>query len=142
MHTTIAASGARLEIGPLPVVLGDRNALAQIFANIIGNALKSFDESRPGVIEISANTANPPVFSIRDNGVGIPPEYQSKIFQVFQHVHKARNRGEGLGLAIVRRIIERHGGRIWFESVPGEGTAFFFTLAPATAADVVPTEEQ
>jgi signal transduction histidine kinase len=68
------------------------------------------------------------VFAIRDNGVGIPMDYQPKIFQVFQHVHRTRTRGEGMGLAIVRRIVERHGGRIWFESSPGVGTAFFFTL--------------
>lgn len=142
MHTTIAASGGRIEINGLPVVLGDRNAIGQIFANIIGNALKSFDESRPGVIEISASDTEPPVFSVRDNGVGIPGEYQSKIFQVFQHVHQTHRRGEGMGLAIVRRIVERHGGRIWFESVPGKGTAFFFTLAPAVAADTATAEDK
>ena len=134
MHTTVARAGARVEIGPLPTVHGDRNAIGQIFANIVGNALKSFDDQRPGVIEITAVGEDPPVFSIRDNGIGIPTEYRSKIFQVFQHVHTARNRGEGMGLAIVRRIVERHGGRIWFESQPGVGTAFFFTLG-ASAAD-------
>jgi PAS domain S-box-containing protein len=129
MRTSIVEAGARIETGRLPVVNGDRNAIGQIFANIIGNALKSFDENRPGVIEISAAGTAPPVFAIRDNGVGISFEFQSKIFQVFQHVHRSRTRGEGMGLAIVRRIVERHGGRIWFESRPGEGTTFFFTLA-------------
>jgi PAS domain S-box-containing protein len=129
-HTSIVASGARVETRPLPVVAGDRNAIGQVFANLIGNALKSFDRARPGLIEISATDSTPPVFAVRDNGVGIPVEYQSKIFHVFQHVHKSRTRGEGMGLAIVRRIIERHGGRIWFESSPGVGTTFFFTLAP------------
>jgi PAS domain S-box-containing protein len=128
MRTTVTASGAHLDVRPLPMVRGDRNAIGQIFANIIGNALKSFDERRPGVIEISATADEVPVFSIRDNGIGIPAEYRSKIFQVFQHVHTAKNRGEGMGLAIVRRIVERHGGRIWFESRPDEGTTFFFTL--------------
>jgi PAS domain S-box-containing protein len=130
MHTTIVASGAHIETGPLPVVTGDRNAIGQIFANVVGNALKSFDPERPGVIRISADGASPPVFSIRDNGIGIPAAYKPKIFQVFQHVHKSHNRGEGMGLAIVRRIVERHGGRIWFESEPGVGTTFFFTLGP------------
>jgi PAS domain S-box-containing protein len=128
MHTTVAQSGATIEVKPLPTVRGDRNAIGQIFANVIGNALKSFDPGRPGVIEISATDEQPPVFAIRDNGVGIPAEYRSKMFHVFQHVHTAKNRGEGMGLAIVRRIVERHGGRIWFESRPGEGTTFFFTL--------------
>jgi PAS domain S-box-containing protein len=133
MHTTVANSGAHIEVRPLPAVRGDRNAIGQIFANILGNALKSFDAQRPGVIQISATRESTPVFSIQDNGIGIPAEYRSKIFQVFQHVHTARNRGEGMGLAIVRRIVERHGGRIWFESEPGSGTTFFFTLGPAVA---------
>jgi PAS domain S-box-containing protein len=132
MHTSIVEARARIELAPLPVVQGDRNAIGQIFANLIGNALKAFDERRPGVIEISASDTNPPVFAVRDNGIGIPPEHQAKVFQVFQQVHRGRNRGEGMGLAIVRRIVERHGGSIWFESRPDAGTTFFFTLAPAT----------
>lgn len=143
MHTSVLRSGARIATGPLPNVMGDRNAIGQVFANIIGNALKSFDDDREGVIEISADaTAVPPVFSIRDNGVGIPVEYQPKIFQVFQHVHRGRGRGEGMGLAIVRRIVERLGGRIWFESAPGVGTTFFFTLGPLAAAGQTVAEER
>jgi PAS domain S-box-containing protein len=134
MHSTIEASGAQIQIRPLPVVMADRNALGQVFANIIGNALKSFDRSRPGVIEISAQDGSPPVFAIRDNGIGIPEEFQSKIFQVFQQVHQTPSKGEGMGLAIVRRIVERHGGRIWFESAPGVGTTFSFVVGPAVPA--------
>lgn len=133
MHTTINASGARIEVRPLPMVRGDRNAIGQVFANIVGNAVKSFDPARPGAIEISATDDVLPVFAVRDNGIGIPAEYRSKMFQVFQHVHGANLRGEGMGLAIVRRIVERHGGRIWFESTAGRGTTFYFTLAPAAA---------
>ena len=129
MHSTIAGVGATVDVGPLPTVIGDRNAIGQIFANVIGNALKNLDASRPGRISISASSDTPPVFAIRDNGIGIPPEYHAKIFQVFQHVHKVHNAGEGMGLAIVRRIVEKHGGRIWFESAPGVGTTFYFTLA-------------
>ena len=137
MHTTVIQSHARIDIGPLPVVPGDRNAIGQIFANLLGNALKSLDRDRPGVVEISAS-GSPPVFAVRDNGVGIPEEYRSKMFQVFQQVHHTPSRGEGMGLAIVRRIVERHGGCIWYESNPGAGTTFFFTLeGPAgTGADV------
>ena len=130
MHTSVVASGGRIDIGPLPTVRGDRNAIGQIFANIIGNALKSFDPGRPGFIEVSASTGDPPVFAVRDNGIGIPQPSRAKIFQVFQHVHGSRQRGEGMGLAIVRRIVERHGGRIWFESDASTGTTFYFTLAP------------
>ena len=140
MHTTVTASGARVDVMPLPTVRGDRNAIGQIFANIIGNALKSFDQQRPGVIEIASTTDEVPVFSIRDNGIGIPAEYRSKIFQVFQHVHTAKNRGEGMGLAIVRRIVERHGGKIWFESRRDEGTTFFFTLGPRWPEDTDRTD--
>lgn len=133
MRTTVVASRARIDVHPLPEVMGDRNAIGQVFANIIGNALKCLDADRPGVVEISATTDDPPVFTITDNGVGIPDDYRSKIFHVFQHVHTAQTRGEGMGLAIVRRIVERHGGRIWFESTPGQGTTFFFTLGPGPA---------
>jgi PAS domain S-box-containing protein len=128
MHTTVLDSGGQVIVRPLPHVKGDRNAIGQIFANIVGNALKSFDGSREGLIEIYASGDSPPVFVVKDNGIGIPLEYQSRLFQVFQHVHKSQLRGEGMGLAIVRRIVERHGGRIWFESSPGVGTSFFFTL--------------
>ena len=136
LHTTIEESGASVRVGDLPVVHADRNALGQVFANLIGNALKSFDPRRPGVVEVSA-AGDPPVFSVRDNGIGIDPDHRKKIFQVFQHGHPAKGRGEGMGLAIVRRIIERHNGRIWFESKPEVGTTFFFSLAPdgGTAVD-------
>ena len=127
MHTTIVGENATIELGHLPTVRGDRNAIGQIFANIVGNALKSLSPGRPGVIRIEASHDDPPVFSIRDNGIGIPDKYRKKIFQVFQHVHPSKG-GEGMGLAIVRRIVERHGGRIWFESTHDVGTAFFFTL--------------
>ena len=128
MHGQIVAANATITVHSLPTVTGDRNAIGQIFANIVGNALKSFGDRRERLIEISATADPMPVFSIRDTGIGIPAEYQSKIFQVFQHVHRSRSPGEGMGLAIVRRIVERHGGRIWFESSPNVGTVFFFTL--------------
>jgi PAS domain S-box-containing protein len=144
IHTTVVSSGARIDLHELPFVRGDRNAIGQIFANLVGNSLKSLDPHRAGVVEISATDADPPIFSVRDNGVGIPSEYRSKMFQVFQQVHESRARGEGMGLAIVRRIVERHGGRIWFESVPGQGTTFSFSLAaasPAAASDHVADRE-
>jgi PAS domain S-box-containing protein len=130
LHSTITACGARVSVAPLPPIKADRNAVGQVFANIIGNSLKSLDPSRPGVIEITASSDQPVVFAIADNGIGIQEDYRGKIFQVFQHVHPAEGRGEGMGLAIVRRIVERHGGRIWFESAPDGGTTFFFTLEP------------
>jgi PAS domain S-box-containing protein len=134
MRSSVTDCGARVVVGRLPVVRADRNAIGQVFANLIGNALKSLSPERPGVIEVTANAEDPPVFSVRDNGVGIPPEFQPKVFQVFQRVHQAGERGEGMGLAIVRRIIERHDGKIWFESEPGSGTAFHFTFGRAVSA--------
>jgi PAS domain S-box-containing protein len=130
MNASVAGSGAAVNVARLPIVSGDRHAIGQVFANLLGNALKALHRDRPGVIDIAATRDEPPVFSVRDNGIGIAEEYRPKIFQVFQHVHGIPGRGEGMGLAIVRRIVERHGGRIWFESTPGVGTTFFFTLAP------------
>jgi PAS domain S-box-containing protein len=132
MHPSIAEANATVDIGPLPTVRGDRNAIGQIFANIVGNALKSLSPRRRGHIRIEASSDDPPVFAIRDNGVGIPEGYRKKIFQAFQHVHPGKG-GEGMGLAIVRRIVERHGGRIWFDSTHDVGTTFYFTLAPAAS---------
>jgi PAS domain S-box-containing protein len=137
LHATIQETGARLRVGALPVVQADRNALGQVFANLIGNALKSFDPARPGMIDVAATADDPPVFFVADNGIGIDPDHRHKIFQVFQHVHAAKGRaGEGMGLAIVRRIVERHNGRIWFTSTPQEGTTFFFTIAPEAGAPI------
>ena len=133
LHSTIQKSGGRVRVGPLPVIQADSNALGQVFANLVGNALKSFDSQRPGVIEISASSDDPPVFAIKDNGIGIAADHRSKIFKVFQHVHPAQGRGEGMGLAIVQRIVERQNGRIWFESTPDVGTTFYFTVAPGAA---------
>jgi PAS domain S-box-containing protein len=141
MHSTIAAAGAQVVSGPLPAIYADRNAIGQVFANIIDNAIKHLAEGRPGRIEISSTTDDPPVIAISDNGIGIPQEYQSKIFKVFQQVHQGPGRGEGMGLAIVHRIIERHGGRIWFESIPGTGTTFFFSAGRlATPAAATPSD--
>jgi signal transduction histidine kinase len=128
MHSEVLAAEVAVTVDPLPHVRGDRNAIGQIFANVVGNALKSFNGRADRRIHITASTDPVPVFSIRDNGLGIPAEYHSKLFQMFQQVHSHRVRGEGMGLAIVRRIVERHGGRIWFESTPDVGTTFFFTL--------------
>jgi PAS domain S-box-containing protein len=140
LHSSIKQSGAQVHLAALPSIHGDRNAIGQVFANVIGNAVKSLEPSRPGHIEISASADDPAVFAISDNGIGIPEDSRNKIFQVFQQVHQAKGRGEGMGLAIVRRIVERHGGRIWFESTPDVGTTFFFTLAPEPVTAEMPGE--
>jgi PAS domain S-box-containing protein len=135
MHSTVVTSGATVKIAPLPTILADGNAAGQVFANLLGNALKSLDAGRPGLVEIAATDDEPPVFSIRDNGIGIPQESQARLFDTFQQGPPRGQQGEGMGLAIVKRIVERHGGRLWFESTPGSGTTFFFVLGPAAALD-------
>jgi PAS domain S-box-containing protein len=142
LHTTIQESQARIQVGPLPRVRADRHALGQVFANLIGNALKCFDPRRPGAIEISASSDDPPVFAVKDNGIGIAPDHHAKVFQVFQHVHPVKGSGEGMGLAIVRRIVERHNGRIWFESTPDVGTTFYFNLADPQEAGTMEASDR
>jgi two-component system NtrC family sensor kinase len=150
MHDTIGQRGARLVAAELPPLWGDPAAVEQIFANLIGNALNYLDPQRPGLIEIGclASTGGPslddqPVkaakrelntYFVRDNGLGIPESYAKKVFQIFQRLHPAAAPGEGMGLAIVRRVMQRLGGEIWFESVEGAGTTFYFTLPASQAA--------
>jgi PAS domain S-box-containing protein len=129
MHAEIVEKGAEVRIGQLPAAWGDRDAIMQVFANLIGNALQNLDASRPGVIDVGVQQDGSSVtYFVRDNGVGIAEDLQRKLFQSYQ-VKPGRARGEGMGLAIVKRILDRHAGRIWVESTPGTGSAFFFTLA-------------
>jgi len=112
----------------LPEIFADGRQMQQLFQNIIDNALK-FSNSSP-IIHISSGLDGEDyLFSVQDNGIGIEPQYYGKIFQIFQRLHaKEDYPGTGIGLAICRRIVERHGGKIWVESKPGEGTKFFFTI--------------
>ena len=135
MRGTIAERGAELSIGTLPPVWGDPTAVEQIFANLIGNALNYLDPGRPGRIEIgvltpgaSTEVEEDPTYYVRDNGLGIAAAYLPKVFAVFQRLHPDAAPGEGIGLALVRRMVERHGGRIWVESEAGVGSTFFVTM--------------
>jgi C4-dicarboxylate-specific signal transduction histidine kinase len=122
------AYGARYEISELSSCIGDENQLNQVFTNLIGNALKYHDPSRPGIIRIYSKKENGMlIYCVEDNGIGISPEEQEKIFNLFHQVEPARQ-GEGLGLNIVMKIVERHGGRVWVESEPGKGSRFFVAL--------------
>jgi len=125
----IDESGASLSHGELPWVQASPQLLAQLFQNLIGNALK-FCGDGPPVVHVSAvREADEWVFSVADQGIGIDPEHFERIFQLFQRLHaEERFVGTGLGLAICKVIVTRHGGRIWVESQPGRGAAFFFTL--------------
>jgi signal transduction histidine kinase len=114
-----------LQIGDLPDCMGDDVLVTQVFANLIDNAQKYLDPARPAEIIISGTTVNGwSVYAISDNGIGIPAEHHEHIFQVFRRLDAKREGGQGLGLAIVRRIIDRHQGKIEVESIPGKGTTF------------------
>lgn len=122
-------SGAQVTRDPLPAVRADPTQLAQVFQNLVGNAIK-FRGNAPPLVHVSARRVQDEwQFSVRDNGIGIPPEHHDRIFGLFQRLHGPDEvPGSGAGLAICRRIIERHGGRIWVESRSGEGATFYFTL--------------
>ena len=137
MRNTIGERNADVLIKDLPEVWGDPAALEQIFSNLIGNALNYLDPARPGRVEVGSLIVGEKegkqdsmfnTYFVRDNGLGIPENSKSEIFQLFRRFHPDRATGEGVGLAVVRRIIERHGGRIWFDSTEGIGTTFFMKL--------------
>ncbi len=132
LERPIGESGAVLEIAPLPQVLGVASRLTQVFQNLVANAIK-FHGQKPPRIEIAATPKGDEyIFSVRDHGIGIEPQYFDKIFIIFQRLHGKKDYpGTGIGLAVTKKIIEHHGGRIWIESSPGAGTTFFFTLRGA-----------
>jgi two-component system, chemotaxis family, sensor kinase Cph1 len=114
-----------LHIGDLPDCMGDEVLVTQVFVNLIDNAQKYLDPERPGEITISGKTMNGwSMYAVADNGIGIPPEHHTHIFQVFHRLNPQQTAGQGLGLAIVSRIIERHQGKIEVESLTGKGTTF------------------
>jgi light-regulated signal transduction histidine kinase (bacteriophytochrome) len=129
LNMAIREYGATITNESLPTVRADATQLIQLFQNLIGNAIK-FRSERPPHIHIGvADAGDFWQFSVRDNGIGIEPQYFERIFQVFQRLHTRREyKGTGIGLAICKKIIERHGGQIWLESELGQGSTFYFTL--------------
>jgi signal transduction histidine kinase len=129
MGGTIASGKGEVVSGQLPMVMADEVQLGQVFQNLIGNALK-FHGTRPPRVEIGAEAAaNMWQFSVADNGIGMAKDGAEGIFQMFQRLHtREEYEGTGIGLTIAKRIAERHGGRIWFDSVAGQGTTFYFTM--------------
>lgn len=129
LQVAIAQSNAIITHDPLPIVMGDETQLIQLFQNLISNAIKFRREQPPQVHICAVQQNNEWVFSVRDNGIGIEAEYFDRIFLIFQRLHgRSEYPGTGIGLAVCKKIVERHGGRIWVESVPDEGTAFYFSL--------------
>lgn len=131
LHADLEASGARLEHERLPTVQGDERQLAQLFQNLIGNAIKFCPKERSPVVRISAERSDGGWhFQVSDNGIGIPADKLDKLFGLFVRLDSVDEYpGTGLGLAICKRIIERHSGRIWVESEQGHGTTFHFVLS-------------
>lgn len=143
LQVAIHESGAVVTHGTLPTVAADATQLRQLLQNLVGNAIK-FRGERPPRIQVSAELREHSgakgeaqwLFAVRDTGIGIAPEYRDRIFLIFQRLHTAQEYpGTGIGLALCKRIVERHGGHIWVESEPGQGSVFYFTLPEWVAAD-------
>ena len=132
LSVAIGEAGAVVSNDPLPTVVADETQLIQVLQNLVGNAIK-FRRPPPERVEVHVSAQagdTETVFAVRDNGIGIAPEYFERIFVIFQRLHaKGEYPGTGIGLAVCRRIVERHGGRIWVESEPGRGSTFYFALS-------------
>ena len=136
LQTAIDEIGARVSVGPLPTLYVEPTLMKQLFHNLIGNALK-FHSDRPPRIQITARQQHREcLIAVRDNGIGLDPQFRDRIFAMFQRLHtRDRYPGTGIGLAICKKIIETHGGRIWVDSRPNVGSSFFFTLPEADPLD-------
>jgi len=120
---------AAVEIHDLPTVIGDKTQLIQLFQNLLANALKYGNSTKPFIEIKGKDETDEWLFSIEDNGIGIDAKFFDKIFIIFQRLHnKDEYSGTGIGLAICKKIVEKHGGKIWVESQPGQGSTFYFTL--------------
>jgi light-regulated signal transduction histidine kinase (bacteriophytochrome) len=129
LRAAIEEFGVKITVDPLPTIRAERTQMAQLFQNLIGNAIK-FRSDRPPEIHVGAERKDRSwLFWVKDNGIGIEPKFKDKIFVIFQRLH-ARDRypGTGIGLAVCKKIVERHGGEIRVESQPGRGSTFLFTI--------------
>ena len=143
LQVTIEKNAAKVTHDPLPSVLDDPQQLTQVFQNLIGNALKFRNQQTP-VVHISvkkkSGESKAPAdwtFTVQDNGIGLDPEFAERIFTIFQRLHtREEYSGTGIGLAICKKIVDRHNGRIWVESEVGKGTTFYFTLPELAAENI------
>jgi chemotaxis family two-component system sensor kinase Cph1 len=134
----IEASGALVEVDPLPVVRVNQSRLVQVFLNLVGNAVK-YRSARKSEIHISAREqGNDWIFAVKDNGIGLDMRYADEIFGMFKRLPNSDvHEGSGVGLALCKAVIQRHHGRIWVESEPGKGSSFFFTLPKVGEQDIL-----
>jgi signal transduction histidine kinase len=142
LRAAIEESRATVTYPALPAVYAERSQMTQLFQNLVGNAIK-FRGPDPPVISVAVEQAGAQwLFSVRDNGIGLAPEYADKIFVVFQRLHtRTEYPGNGIGLAICKKIVERNGGKIWVESEPGHGSVFRFTMPAEALANVTAEKE-
>jgi light-regulated signal transduction histidine kinase (bacteriophytochrome) len=131
LRELIEESGAQVLIGSLPMVASSPGQLTQVFQNLIENGIKYRSDPAPRIEVAAERRGSDWVFRVIDNGVGIDSQYFEKIFRIFQRLHDRRDDGSGIGLAIAKRIVEHHGGQIWVQSAPGQGSTFFFTARGA-----------
>jgi signal transduction histidine kinase len=142
LRTAIEESGAEVTHDALPQVMADSRQLGQVLQNLLSNAIKFRGQAAVHIHVSARQEGNQWVFSVQDNGIGIEPQHMERIFVIFQRLHtRGEFPGSGVGLAICKKIVERHGGRIWIESQPGDGATFFFTL-PVRALAPVEQEAQ
>ncbi len=132
VRSAIESSGAHIEIGEMPSVLADSSQLMQVFQNLIDNAIHYRGDATPQIRIEATELPDAWQFRVQDNGVGFDPKFRERIFVMFQRLYAEHELpGSGIGLAICKRILERHGGKIWAESEPGQGSCFYFTIAKA-----------
>jgi PAS domain S-box-containing protein len=130
LREPILKTNATVKVEELPRIVGDHTLIGQLFQNLISNAIKFKGDHPPEIIISGKDNGNDYLFSVSDNGIGIDKEYSKKIFVIFQRLHtKDKYPGTGIGLAICKKIVERHGGEIWMESEPGKGSTFYFTIS-------------
>jgi len=142
LDRAIQDHAAQVSCDSMPTVSGDAVQLTQLFQNLIGNAIKFRGTARPEIHVTAERRDGAIEFAVRDNGIGFDPKYAPKVFVIFQRLHaRGKYPGTGIGLAVCKRIVENHGGRIWVDSTPGKGTTFFFTIADEPLAAPNPTYE-
>jgi len=129
LKMSIEENNANITHDPLPIITADYSQMIQLLQNLIGNSIKYRSDKIPEIHISAQEKDNDWIFSVEDNGIGIDPQYSDQVFQIFKRLHTNEEyKGTGIGLAITKRIIERHNGNIWVESEPGKGSTFHFTI--------------